>query len=435
MVAFATLFLGLVVGVQTVGVTVGDQVAAVEILLDGESCGTVREEPFRLRCDFGDVLSPHYLVAVAAGGEGQELGRAEQWINLPRQPAETTIALAPDPSGRSTVARLSWASLAGIPSAVRATLDGRPIEVEDAAEIALPAHDPNQLHLLQVEVDFGTLSSTAEAVFGGAYGDDVTTRITAVPIVHGKVRLPRAAELAGWFVKRGEPLEVAAVDRGAIDLVVVRDLGAQPDLLRIWRGASGRFAGTAAARPADAGREAQRRIEFLWPVSTRRGIGPRSVDLFSHSQKYAGRKGSLPALVVGVQSPLLSGEQRLADAVAVAGVTAASGNNRRAVVLVVGREAADESDLSARQARGYLERLAVPLEVWTVDVEDRPPAAWPEARNVSNYSRLQGANRRLLKELERQSVVWLAGHHLPHEIELSERARGIRIAGRTEASR
>lgn len=435
MVAFTTLFLGLVLGPLTVGVTVGEQVAAVEIFVDGESCGTARGEPFQLRCDFGDELSPHHLVAVAADRAGQEIGRAEQWLNLPRQPAEITIALAQDPTGRSTVARLSWESLGGTPSEIRVLLDGRAIEVEDPTEILLPEHDPNQLHLLEAEVDFGTLSSTAEVVFGGSYGDEVATRITALPIVHEKKRLLAASELAGWFVKRGEPLDVAAVDRGPIDLVVVRDLEAQPDLLRIWRGAPSRVSPIKAADPSETDPEGQRRIEFLWPVSMRRGSGARSVDLFHHSQKYAGRNVRLAPLLLGVQPPIGSGKQRLADALAVAGVTAAAGNNRRAVLLVLAKEAADESDLSAVQARGYLERLAVPLKVWTVDGDAAVPAEWGEALEVSNYARLEGEGRRLFKALERQSVVWLEGNHLPHEIELSEQAEGIRIAGRPEAAR
>lgn len=434
MVAFTTLFLGLVLGPQTVGVIVGDQVSVVEIFVDGESCGTVRDEPFQLRCEFGDDLSPHHLVAVAADSEGDELGRAEQWVNLPRQPAETTIALTQDPSGRSTVARLSWESLGASPSEIRVQLDGQPIEVEDPSRIPLPPYDPDALHLLQVEVDFDTLISTAEVVFGGTYGDEVTTKITALPIAHEKKRLPDASEMAGWFVKRGELLDVAAVDRGAIDLVVVRDLEAQPDLLRIWRGASNRVRAVRAAEPSDADPEGQRRIEFLWPVSTRRGEGASSVDLFHHSRKYAGRSVRLAPLLLGVQPAVQTGKQRLADALAVAGVTAAAGNNRRAVLLVVAKDAADESDLSAEQARGYLERLAVPLEVWAVAEDAAAPAAWGAAVGVSNYPRLEGASRRLFKGLERQSVVWLEGDHLPNEIELSELAQGIRIAGRAKAA-
>lgn len=435
MVTFTTLFLGLVLGPQTVGVTVGDQVAVVEILVDGESCGSVSSEALQLQCDFGDELAPHRLMAVAADSDGKEVGRAEQWINLPRQPAETTIALAQDPAGRSTVARLSWESLGATPSEIRVQLDGQPIEVEDPTEIPLPPYDPEQLHLLQAEVDFDALISTAEVVFGGTYGDEVTTQITALPILHEKKRLPDASDLAGWFVKGGEPLDVAAVDRGPIDLVVVRDLSAQPDLLRIWRGAPGRVAAIKAAEPSDTNPEGQRRIEFLWPVSMRRGVGTNSVDLFRHSRKYVGRSVRLAPLLLGVQPAVHSGKQRLADALAVAGVTAAAGNNRRAVLLVVAKEAADESDLSAAQARGYLERLAVPLEVWTVDGDAAAPAEWREVVEVSNYARLEAASRRLFKGLERQSVVWLEGNHLPQEIELSELAQGISIAGRGPAAR
>ena len=92
-VAFASLFLGLVLGVQPVDLVVGDGVARVELLHDGRACGEADEPPWSVPCDLGDVLAPHRLEAVAYGPGGDELGRASQWINLPRPEAEASVVL------------------------------------------------------------------------------------------------------------------------------------------------------------------------------------------------------------------------------------------------------------------------------------------------------------------------------------------------------
>ena len=70
-VAFVTLFLTLVSGPQTVKVAVTGPVAAVEVLLNGESVGVMRGEPWRLECDFGS-LRPLTLEAVAFDAAGNE---------------------------------------------------------------------------------------------------------------------------------------------------------------------------------------------------------------------------------------------------------------------------------------------------------------------------------------------------------------------------
>ncbi len=62
--SFITLFLGLVMGPVPVRVEVSDDVAMVEVLLDGNPVGVLREAPWELACDLGPRLEPHELVAV-----------------------------------------------------------------------------------------------------------------------------------------------------------------------------------------------------------------------------------------------------------------------------------------------------------------------------------------------------------------------------------
>ena len=57
--------------------------------------------------------------------------------------------------------------------------------------------------------------------------------------------------------------------------------------------------------------------------------------------------------------------QRLADAVAVAGLAAVEEERRRAVVLVLGPDAEDGSLLSPAEATAFLAQLRVPLRVWS----------------------------------------------------------------------
>ncbi|MEM9598361.1 MAG: hypothetical protein AAGD06_29115, partial [Acidobacteriota bacterium] len=84
MVEFVTLFLGLTFGVHPVQLTVTGDPVRVELRLDADVVATLDEPPWRAQVDFGSRLTPHELEAVAIGSDGAELGRARQWLNLPR---------------------------------------------------------------------------------------------------------------------------------------------------------------------------------------------------------------------------------------------------------------------------------------------------------------------------------------------------------------
>lgn len=77
MITFATLFLGLILGSHDVEVVVGEQVARIEIVLNGAVIGKASGEPWSASCNFGDTLAPGDLQAVAFDDQGQELGRAQ----------------------------------------------------------------------------------------------------------------------------------------------------------------------------------------------------------------------------------------------------------------------------------------------------------------------------------------------------------------------
>src|SRR5450631_2359978 len=111
MIAFASFFLGLVVGVAPVTVLVEGPVASVHFELDGKTVGTLVKEPWTLSVDFGAQLAPHELVARSIGADGEEIGSARQFVNLPRPAAEVEVLLERDASGRAVGAHFSGSSL------------------------------------------------------------------------------------------------------------------------------------------------------------------------------------------------------------------------------------------------------------------------------------------------------------------------------------
>lgn len=443
MITFASLILALVVGVQPVEVLVADEVAKVEIRLDGEVVGVLERQPWSLLCDFGAELEPHLLEAVALDSSGSELGRAQQWINVPRRRAEAGIVLDHDGEGEGAVAHVTWDTLAGHePTAVDVTFDGNPLVVENPHQIRIPPFDPDQIHFLRVEIRFPEGSeAVVETTFGGIYADQINTELTAIPIVVERPKkLPPRDEMEGWFVGGDRPLRVLAVDRGPSEIVLVRDLEAQLELERLASDFVGQRIGHPGAlrrRPPElkallravAPLDQQQRVRFISPFAERYERDGYGLRLFPPSRDFARGDGGLLWLLTKWKPALQPLEkQRLAEAVAGAAISAAMQNRRRAVVLIVGAEASDASQLTPQQVSTYLSRLRVPLAVWTTAEDATGVAAWGPATSISSPGRLEKAYGQLKNELDRQRIVWLEGIHLPQSISLSPAARGIRLA-------
>jgi hypothetical protein len=426
MIAFASFFLGLMVGVRPVTVVVAKPVAAVAIELDGSPVGRLAGNPWTLEVDFGAEFEPHELVARAFDEKGEEVGLARQWINLPRPPAEVEIVLERDGTGRAVAARLSWESILGVrPNRTTVTFDGRPLSVAEK-RVVLPAYDPQATHVLTAVLDYPSgVRSRSDVVLGGGSAGDARSELTAVPVLVSGLRPPGVDALRGRFRRKEQVLSVAAVEHGAAEVVVVRDLSsvqAQRALRRSFPG----FIEFPVDRTALDGED---RLQIVWPVARRIVDAGRANELFETSREFAGKAASFRFALTQVDYPSSSDSpRRFADAVAVAGLRACGSYSRRAIVLVLGSSDRDESLYQAGPVRRYLARLHVPLYVWSL-VTPVPPsaAAWGEAEDISSLPGLERAVERLRRYLERQSIVWLEGRHLPQDISLADSGDGLAL--------
>lgn len=435
MIEFATLLLGLVTGPRWVEVALRPPVAAVEIWLDGQEIGELTESPWRFEVDLGEELSPHELVAVGLDESGSEVARTGQWINLPRGGIEARWIMEAGEGGWPRAAHLVWASVRSIrPSSMRVLFDGSELPVEPGDRVSLPEYPQEQLHVLTAELSFPSGEKVeAEAIFGGGFGERVTSDLTAVPVIaEAETDPPTLEAITGAFAADTGPLDVVSLDRSGADVVVVTDLAsrlaARDRIVGVEIRMKARF-GQSAKDLLPLGRED--RIRFVWPVvSQRRQSGGAVLDpsLFpARTWKVGPGLGLQGILMDAEQAPA---PQRVADAVAYAGVAASAGNRPRAVVLMIDPATPDDSAFTPREVRSYLARLHVPLEVWTF-AEDPGPLAddWGEVESVAEWKRFRGVVRLLREALEHQSVVWVGGSHLPQTIRLADGVRGFEIAG------
>lgn len=421
MIAFASLFLGLVFGSQTVDVVIGEGVAAVELRLDGNQVAMLRQPPWTATVDFGDELVPQQLEAIAYDSNSRETGRVAQWLNLPTEGAALSVVLEPKVEGQPRVARLSWESTAGAePKSVIASLDGRSLATTDPRRLVLPPVDESQLHLLSVEMRFeGIVSSRVDVTFGGAYSDQVSTEMTALPIWStGKSKKPlTVAQIQGWFRQGDTNLPVIAVEKEEAEVVFVmgrafpRFLGPgerykPPKNLKLPDGVKFRFL---APRP-----------EQSQGVSTQ-------FELFPVSPAYGSDTGDAYELLANLMGPPKKEALQLGSAVAVAGLSAYESRKRRAVVLIPSSLEESTKGMDAGKARRYLERLGVPFFVWDPKGRSTVPAAWGKVHQANSLKALGTAFTEIRENLDRQWIVWLDGQHAPQSIELSPQVKGYTI--------
>jgi len=428
LVTFVSLFLWLMTGVHPVKVAVDPSVATVEIFLDGESIGMAKEPRWTVPCDFGELVRPHLLDAVGRDSNGAETGRAQQIINLPRPDAEVEIVLEEGTSSTPEMVRVITESAQRLdPLAVFVTFDGRSLVPELDGRFRLPEYDHREMHLLGAEAHYPDgISARTDITFGGAYGGMVASELTAVPVDVEGGRRVTVADFEGLLQVRGKIASVVAVEQQGARVFFIRDRGAWPTLRRMGyfmdrtTGRLGYMVATEPDLPAN-----KHRVHFVVPNPTRQ----RGLALFPFSGAFDLKRWGLPWLACHLEHEMGSATgQRLAEAVAVAGMRAVGGGSPRAVLLVVSGDNLDHSHYGPQAVRDYLRALRVPLFVWTTEDGDFE-TEWGEAHRVSTQGSLNKASRRLLKTVKQQWIVWIEGRHLPSDIALDERAKKFRLAG------
>jgi hypothetical protein len=432
MIAFVTLLLGLISGTYPIEVTVGGPVASVEYVLDGAPVTEVKGPPWIAKVDLGSEIRPRELTVRALDAEGQEIAHVTQWLNLPRPPAEVEIVLEKGTDGAPRAAQLTWQIVSGIrPASLGLTLDGQPLRVDGGGRAPLPVTDLKVLHVLTAELWFPPgILARKDVVFGGEYGSEVSTELTAVPVrVRPGTALPPPEQLQGWFAAGGQELPAAAVEDGPGKVIVVRVPGGK-EILDALITPMRRSMIPRLQREMRLGDDDG--VRFLSLASNAFRTSRVPAELFDMSKETRTEAGGMFWLLTSTK--LLKEPRkkptalRISDAVAVAGLQAAAENHRRAVVLVLGGDMQDSSRYSPDTVRGYLDAVHVPLFVWSLYGPQSPEAkAWGGAEDVSTVEKLTKAVARLRAELKSQRIVWLEGRYLPQSIGLTPAAQGIEL--------
>lgn len=463
---FLTLFLGLVDGRHMVELAAAEETHRVEVHLDGELQATIYGgPPWKAPVELGDELAPHRLEAIARDAEGRELGRAEQWVNLPRARAEVSLLVDLGDPGEASV-EIGWKAVEQEDAeSVRLELDGVPVPVGEwqgsSIRVDLPPHDPGTLHVVTAEVVFpGPVTARADVAFGAPYGDEVATELTGVAVeVDGRRRLRRAADAGPWLRAGGETLRVVAVDEGEADLYAVVDAGAHPQLdllavrlgqrLRARQGPRQRITPQVGSVLASSPlrQTGMREGDRLYLVRPQVEAAVGNTLLFGISPPLDDSKGGSAWQLSTLRlDPYAGRPQRLAEAVATAGMRATSASRPRGMVLILGPGAEDESGLTPARVRAYLDRLGVPLMVLYVDLLSEDEAArrrgleearrrWgPDVADVADADDWLRLFSDLRGRLAHQRVLWVEGRHLPHEVSFAGAPEWLRrVDGSGEA--
>ena len=309
----------------------------------------------------------------------------------------------------------------------------------------MPAHDPKTFHFLYAELVFpGEIRAQTQISFGGEHLDEVTSELTALPVsVLKKGRQPRRRDYDGWFSRDSKALTIVAVEKGQADLVVVRGVGVEKAMEGLeglsLQGLGGGLAtstpGVSSINNVSAGVGASEQDRLRQAVDLDSSLHLRiqltqatkvahryvTMEQFAASPEITSERGGLYwVLTQEIALPGLSERQRVSDAVAIAGLRAAAGNRRRAVVLVLSPASVDDSLYPPGEVRTLLRTLGVPLSVWCISGEEECNLeGWTAGAQIASLQDLKRELRRVQSELDRQRIVWVDGELLPQSVDLA----------------
>ncbi len=409
-VEILTFATGLLVGTLVVRADL-DEVRGAELRLDGAPVCYLTADVPSCPVDLGPALTGHRLELIATTHGAGPPEVATRLLNLPgADTPEVRLHTHEEPDG-SRGLFVGWAHPERLaPSSLLVTVDGVPIleKVQRETSICLPPRSGR--HVVAARAVFpDAREATASLALGAARPSEAREELTAVPVEKAEGAEPQPGELSGRLGRR-----VRAVEPGGTALVIVLDpvAAALANGQRI----------TAPYKSAAEGK-------------IRSALAAFDVVSFVHPESRGARFGTvapvekearLDTFMKGVEEG--SAPYRLADAVAVSGLLAATGQRRRAVVLVAGDPRPDESRFAVADVLGYLRELMVPLHV--LRLGGPIDAAWGPAKPIPSASDLGKALKAIRDSLESQRIAWVEGSVLPSALALEPRGDGLRLAGR-----
>jgi hypothetical protein len=396
-VIFLSLFLGLVTGMQTVALQVDAAVKSVRIDLRGREVARLDKAPWSAKVDFGSALTPGELTAIAYDGEGKELARTSQVINLSRPAAEMEIVIRSEGKKPVEAELIGRHRIHKSPESAKLLVDGIAVRLGRGFRARLPDIDPSHPHILSAEMQFedGEIARR-DIVLQTGFSGSLASEVTPLLVTSGSGKQPE--NLQGCFSAGGVPLNAGSIEKSEALVVLVKDPAMRAQLLP----------------SPDLRLDSDTSERILWPVS--RPINAPGEPTAIAFPQYVNH-GKLPTvswLLTQRLSPAPSATEprQFTDAVAVAAITSLERGRRRAVVLIVSNEP-DPSLYSPLVVRRYLEEVGVPLFVWSADGPRLDlAAAWGRIDDISTAAGLQAAVGRLNDMLSRQRIVWVAADPL-----------------------
>jgi hypothetical protein len=379
-VVFVTRLLGLVAGERDIALTGDAAVKRIELRRDDQTIATMTAPPWRMKVALGEDLGPYELTAIGFDAHGNETGRESQLVNLARPIAEAGILL--DRDGDALFARMQWTHLLGKRATkAQLTFDGKVLKHDvSAAPVKLGKVDATKIHVISAEVSFEDGEhARRDVVFGGIYAEEMPAELTAIAVRQDECLQLDGKEITPAAIEHGTAYVSFVVNGGAV--ISVRELS------------------VARARLYDI---PNADLVVVSPVA-RTGRGAQSFQ----TEAVPKVRGTNTAVTMDRR---VRGTKRFADAVAAAALRSLRLHRRRAVIYVLGADpAADESENSPAVVRRYLERVGVPLQVWSM-TGPRPDlaATWGPVVDVSRPPLLAKATAELRRELDAQRIAWIA---------------------------
>lgn len=393
---------GILVGTVVLQISAAREDLPGRVLLNGQMVCEVASERSSCRLDLGRAPRVHELVLEDA----QSRVRERVWLN--RGPWRSRVLLDPQPCDPSY---LCFRVSGGHPEkkamvAFEVSVGGQRWKFSPSQVAKIRAPAVGSVLLVRVHFEDGSVTEHAAIAGPGLFSEVAEATAGFVAVRKPAASFPRS--VCGQEVL-GEQKEPSAA------LAFVLEPGALRRL-RFWakqaqlqpRGLKElTWSNPVDARAWDA---AQKALESAKRILVLGAFG--SLPQLNSPQAFSAmsiRSGPLQRILLASQGADSGGSQRrrTADAVAVAAFHLATYPGPRAVVLVKGDEAVDESVFSLAEVRDYLGELMVPLVVW---YSGKPSSGqWPQSRRVLSVGDLALAAQELAVDLQRQTVVWLKG--------------------------